>query len=390
MVFHNQADVNFWNKNFIILILSNLLLYIGVYMLFPVVHKWIVCEWNLSDTEASLVTLLFGVSMFLPGALNNYLVDTFKRKSVCTRSILLFALIGLAYPYATELWMIYLLRILQGSLFGIALMVTGSTLVIDVTPSTYRSKANWFFAFSGIIGMLLGVSSGLYLQSLISLTNIMYVSAVLSVFSLILVSMIEVCFRAPLDLPLFSFDRFILFRNLLPGVNMMTIPLILGTVVVYKSDYFFYLCIAVGFIVFWLLPRKLKVLIDGRIMITLGYAIISLALYIMCGLDVKGSDETFYISGFILGVGMCAAMTQFINVMLKLPLHCERGTGYHTYQLLWEIGVMTGISIGCYVCISYGCKPLSVSISLCGLGLIFYLLFTHCYFTKRINSRKSL
>lgn len=110
----------------------------------------------------------------------------------------------------------------------------------------------------------------------------------------------------------------------------------------------------------------------------------------MCGLDVKGSDETFYISGFILGVGMCAAMTQFINVMLKLPLHCERGTGYHTYQLLWEIGVMTGISIGCYVCISYGCKPLSVSISLCGLGLIFYLLFTHCYFTKRINSRKSL
>lgn len=40
--------------------------------------------------------------------------------------------------------------------------------------------------------------------------------------------MVEVCFRAPLDLPLLSLDRFLLFRTLIPGLNMMVVPFILG------------------------------------------------------------------------------------------------------------------------------------------------------------------
>lgn len=382
----NTLEHKFWNNNFVLLILSNILLYIGVYMLFPVLHTWITDRWGYPDVEASCISALFGVGMFVPGALNNYLIDRFKRKNVCTRSIMLFALLGILYPYIDQLWILCTLRILQGALFGIALMVTGSTLVIDVTPSSCRSKANWVFAFSGALGMLLGASAGWYFSSLFSLNTLIYVSAVLSGISLLLVSMIEVCFRAPLEPPLFSFDRFILFRNLPPGLNMMTIPFILGILMAYKHDSFFYLCIALGFIIFWLIPRTLKKKTEGPIMVITGNILIAVSLYVLSSCE---GMLCMYTSGIVVGIGIASAMCQYLMIMIRLPMHCERGTGYHTYQLMWESGIMLGVNLGFYTCLSHGCNPILLSAILCLAGVIYYVAFTHRYYQKRIKYRNS-
>ena len=36
-------------------------------------------------------------------------------------------------------------------------------------------------------------------------------------------------------------------------------------------------------------------------------------------------------------------------MMILLPLHCERGTGYHTYRLSWELAWACGIFLGVYL-----------------------------------------
>ena len=79
----------------------------------------------------------------------------------CTRSIMLLALVGILYPYVSSVEMVVLLRILQGALFGIVLMATGSTLAIDVTPSNNRNAANRVFTWSSIVGMLSGIIIGI-------------------------------------------------------------------------------------------------------------------------------------------------------------------------------------------------------------------------------------
>ena len=384
---YNTPEQTFWNKNFVLLILSNVLLYISVYMLFPVLQAWIVGKWGYSPVRVSFVSSLFCISLFLPGAVNNYLVDAFKRKNVCTRSILLFALLGLLYPYADQMWMIYTLRVLQGALFAIALMVTGSTLVIDVTPSSFRSKANWVFAFSGGIGMLLGVSGGLYFSSILSINYIMYMSAAFAAVALLLVSMIEICFRAPLEPPLLSFDRFILFRNIPPGINMMTVPFVLGTILAYKHDYFFYLCIALGFIIFWFIPRAIKKKADDVVRIVTGYIFMTISLYII---SVYQHHLTLCVAGIIMGLGVASAMCQYLKIMIKLPKHCERGTGYHTYQLMWETGIMMGVVLGFHVCKYYESDSLTLAAGICMAGLLCYLLFTRGYFQKRMDCKQQL
>lgn len=372
-----------WNRNFSLLIAANILLYIAVYMLFPLIHRWMIQAWSCSELQAAGVTAVFGIALFLPGAFNNYLVDTFSRKNVCTRSIMLLALVGILYPYVSSVEMVVLLRILQGALFGIVLMATGSTLAIDVTPSNNRNAANRVFTWSSIVGMLSGIIIGIEGGNYLSFDTSLYFSAFLCAVAIVLVSMVTVCFRAPLDLPLCSFDRFILFRTLLPGINMMTVPMVLGMLFIMISNAFFYLCIGSGFLIYLLVRQVFTRPMNGRIQIFIGQLFTGAGLMLLCNAD---TGEYLYGAGLLVGIGVGFSIGQFLRMMILLPLHCERGTGYHTYQLLWETGVMLGIWISQYVRQAGNNNPYQVALGICVIGFLLYQVYIHRYFTKHYQT----
>ena len=363
-----------WNRNFSLLIAANILLYIAVYMLFPLIHRWMIQAWSCSELQAAGVTAVFGIALFLPGAFNNYLVDTFSRKNVCTRSIMLLALVGILYPYVSSVEMVVLLRILQGALFGIVLMATGSTLAIDVTPSNNRNAANRVFTWSSIVGMLSGIIIGIEGGNYLSFDTLLYFSAFLCAVAIVLVSMVTVCFRAPLDLPLCSFDRFILFRTLLPGINMMAVPMVLGMLFIMISNTFFYLCIGSGFLIYLLVRQVFTRPMNGRIQIFIGQLFTGAGLMLLCNAD---TGEYLYGAGLLVGIGVGFSIGQFLRMMILLPLHCERGTGYHTYQLLWETGVMLGIWISQYVRQAGNNNPYQVALGICVIGFLLYQVYIH-------------
>lgn len=372
-----------WNRNFNLLLAANFFLYTAVYMLFPVLHRWMVGEGGYTNLQAGGTIAIFGASLYIFGPFNNYLVDTFKRKAVCTRSILLLALVGLIYPYFSGIGTIVALRILQGALFGVALMSMGSTLVIDVTPSHCRNRANLTFTWSGVLGMLCGIWGGYSLGNFLSFQYELYLFVILCIVPILLVSMVKVCFRAPLDLPLLSLDRFLLFRTLLPGLNMMVVPFILGVVFSTTFDSFFYICIMAGFVVFLLLDRLFRSQADGRFLNAVGLVLMGMALVM---LYLSDGRDSLWGAGFLLGLGMGLSLLQFLRMMIYLPLHCERGTGYHTYQLLWETGVMVGVLLGQYVANSMKRQYL-LALLVCMVGLLVYQGGIHGYFVRRMRNR---
>lgn len=373
-----------WNRNFNLLLTANFFLYTAVYMLFPVLHRWMVGEGGYTNLQAGGTIAIFGISLYIFGVFNNYLVDTFKRKAVCTRSILLLALVGLIYPYSPGIGTIVALRVLQGALFGVVLMSMGSTLVIDVTPTHCRNRANLTFTWSGVLGMLCGIWGGYSLGDFLSFQHELYLFAILCVIPILLVSMVEVCFRAPLDLPLMSFDRFLLFRTLLPGLNMMVVPFILGVVFSTIFDSFFYICAMAGFVVFLLLDRMFRSQADGRFLNAVGLVLMGVALLM---LYLSDGRDSLWGAGFLLGLGMGLSLLQFLRMMIYLPLHCERGTGYHTYQLLWESGVMLGVVLGKYVEDSMKRQYL-LALLVCMVGLLVYQGIIHHYFMQRMRNKQ--
>ena len=369
-----------WNKNFSLLIAANILLFIGVYMLFPLFFQWMVKEWGCTVSQASIQVALFAPAMFIPGAFNNYLVDTFSRKQVCIRSVIMLAAIGLISPYVSQQWMAVGLWMLQGVFFSLALMATGSTLVIDVTPSSKRNAANRVFTWTSILSTIFGLLIGLNGPSMLPIPKLLYLSSALCGCSAFLITMVQVCFRAPLDLPLCSFDRFILFRTLLPGLNMLCVPIVLGMVLSAMPDALFYLSIVGGFIVYLLLRQLSTISQNGKLQVFLGQVLTLAGLVVLLVVD---SGVHLHASGFLIGLGTGFSIGHFLQMMILLPMHCERGTSYQTFQLLWQLGFVAALAVAVSGSVfSTSREVYEGAILVCIAGLLFYQLYTCRYFKE--------
>ena len=369
-----------WNKNFSLLIAANILLFIGVYMLFPLFFQWMVKEWGCTVSQASIQVALFAPAMFIPGAFNNYLVDTFSRKQVCIRSVIMLAAIGLISPYVPQQWMAVGLWMLQGVFFSLALMATGSTLVIDVTPSSKRNAANRVFTWTSILSTIFGLLIGLNGPSMLPIPKLLYLSSALCGCSAFLITMVQVCFRAPLDLPLCSFDRFILFRTLLPGLNMLCVPIALGMVLSAMPDALFYLSIVGGFIVYLLLRQLSTISQNGKLQVFLGQVLTLAGLVVLLVVD---SGVHLHASGFLIGLGTGFSIGHFLQMMILLPMHCERGTSYQTFQLLWQLGFVAALAVAVSGSVfSTSREVYEGAILVCIAGLLFYQLYTCRYFKE--------
>lgn len=369
-----------WNKNFSLLIAANILLFIGVYMLFPLFFQWMVKEWGCTVSQASILVALFAPAMFIPGAFNNYLVDTFSRKQVCIRSVIMLAAIGLISPYVHQLWMAVGLWMLQGVFFSLALMAIGSTLVIDVTPSSKRNAANRVFTWTSILSTIFGLLIGLNGPSMLPIPKLLYLSSALCGCSAFLITMVQVCFRAPLDLPLCSFDRFILFRTLLPGLNMLCVPIVLGMVLSAMPDALFYLSIVGGFIVYLLLRQLSSISQNGKLQVFLGQVLALAGLVVLLVVD---SGVHLHASGFLIGLGTGFSIGHFLQMMILLPMHCERGTSYQTFQLLWQLGFVAALAVAVSGSVfSTSREVYEGAILVCIAGLLFYQLYTCRYFKE--------
>ena len=164
---------------------------------------------------------------------------------------------------------------------------------------------------------------------------------------------------------------------------MMVVPFILGVLFSSIFDTFFYICIIAGFIVFLLLDRVVRKQVNGRLLNGVGLVLMCVAVWLLGCSTEKGMLMG---AGFLTGLGMGFSLLQFLRMMIRLPLHCERGMGYHTYQLLWESGVMLGVFFGKYTENSSGQQFRAASLILLA-GLLIYQAVVHGYFMKRMKNR---
>ena len=80
-----------WTRDMVILVSFKLFsLYFALYHVARTSFV-MVQHWYCSYAEAGGAVAVFGLTMFLPGPCNSYIIDTFKRKSVCVITLALLA-----------------------------------------------------------------------------------------------------------------------------------------------------------------------------------------------------------------------------------------------------------------------------------------------------------
>lgn len=408
-----------WNSNYCSLLFANVLVYIATYALIPVFYTDLQAIWGLGTGYATLISVLFILSIGLFGLINNYLVDTYPRKSVFILSVIGMISCTFCYTQVSTLWLLILLRLLHGGFWGISLMVGGSTLAIDVSPGDKRNYANFYFAISGILGTFLGFAVGALSLGdvftsigLDATHNFWWVSIGAYAIAIFLVYNIQLHFRAPLNVPVCSLDRFLHFKSLLPGINMMVYPIVIGIFIgsylgletfcfetITHSDVvlsiqqklfaerytFFFLALGYSILLwtkrffFW------KTKVHLHLAISTLLSILSLS-----GLYYFSVGGLHYFCATLLGFSIGFSISHFLKMMILLPEHCERGTGFHTFILLKEMGIAIGILAYTYL-VEFSpsylrvLRPYHYSIGLLIGSLLVYLFFTQPYFLRRCH-----
>lgn len=379
-----------WTHDFIRIYISNLLLFTSLYMLLPVLPIYIVGKFSTSLSTAGLILSLFALPLFFVGPFYSYLIDTYKRKTVCLLSYLfVIAILGGYFIVGSLIWMA-VLRMMQGVLFGITTSMS-STLAIDITASARRSEGNVYFSWAARLGMVIGPMIGLLFFRYEGLEVVLYASILLGILGLILISLIRVAFRAPIGSSLCSLDRFFLPQGWLPSLNLVlvsfTFGMLLTTINMYTEStqmqdvaIRFFVLMAGGFILAMIANRTVFVHADLPAKVTSGLILMGASLLLVM---THAEQLAFIWAAVLMGLGLGLVASEFLLILIKLTEHCQRGTANTTYLLAWELGVALGVVTGCYLIdvVSF-ISVFQVSIVAIVLAMILYLVFTNPYFCK--------
>lgn len=304
--------------------MANLLLFMSVYMLFPLLPFALGERLGVSTGQAGCLFLVFAAAMFAVGPFHAHLGDEYKRKHVLLYSALVMPAAALGYIFADSYARLLLLAAVHGACFGLA-TTAGITVAIDITTSARRSAGNMVYAWAARLGMLAGIVVGVWGYKVYGFRMMVYLAAASGVLGTYFASRMYVAFRAPIGVPLCNLDRFLLPRAWVPALNMLLIAFVSGV----------------------LLP----LMVAGNY-----WALLSL-------------------------VALLFITVPFMKMFVKLSHHCQRGTANTTCHLAMEAGLLVGMAVGCRLMDE--AQIYRVASVAAVLSILFFVLLTSPYYKKK-------
>lgn len=380
--------VKLWTVHFMRICVANLLLFISLYVLFPVLSVEMADRLGVPVAQTGVIFLFFTLGMFLIGPFHAYLVDAYKRKSVCIFSFALMVAATVGYAFVTNITELILLSTVQGLAFGIA-TTAGITLAIDITNSTLRSAGNVSFSWVARLGMIQGIILGVWLYQSYSFQNLLSVSVITGAAGILVVSGVYVPFRAPIVTKLYSFDRFLLLRSWVPAINMILITFVPGLLIPLVHPFLndsvlgttgipvpFFAGVGVGYLVSLFLARLFFMKEK-----TLRLVIIGIGLE-MLAISLLNATTSVAVPSVLLGLGLGLILPEFLVIFVKLSHHCQRGTANTTHLLASEVGISLGIAATCYLDLDTD-KMLHVGQMVASVALVFFVIATYPYYIRK-------
>ena len=386
---NTPVHIRLWHHDFWRMAIANLLLTMAVYILVPTLPQWLLQTQSFTFQETGLSMGVFGVGLFTFGGFVSFLVQHYRRNTVCLVAVLamigLFGLIyyaGLESGFYAELSLMLLQRFALGACFGLAQMVLASTLIIDVSESYQRTEANYAASWFGRFALSLGPLTGLLLLRFAGFQTVLLAAGLLAAAALLLVFLVNFPFRAPQDdIPIVSLDRFFLPHGVPLFLNLQLVMLAVGLLFSLSLPEQFYAMMMVGFLMAILAQRFVFRDAELKSEVVTGLILMGAALLMML---TRTQQIVGYAAPAFVGFGVGIIGSRFLLFFIKLSRHCKRGTSQSTFMLGWESGIAWGLGLG-YALFEGEQTP--VLLTALGLVLTSLLLynFVHNWFVSNKN-----
>jgi MFS family permease len=173
-----------WTKDFILLTLSNLLLFFGFQMLLPTLPVY-VSNLGGDNSAIGLVIGIFTISAILIRPFSGAALDLISRKLILFIGLAIcFIAIG-AYYWATTIFLLLLLRIVHGAGWGTSTTTYG-TIASDIIPASRRGEGMGYFGLGSTLAMALGPMIGIWVMKSFGFGLLFLISLLSTLFSMAL------------------------------------------------------------------------------------------------------------------------------------------------------------------------------------------------------------
>ena len=384
---NTPVHIKLWHRDFWLMAISSLLLTMSLYILIPVMPRWMMEVHHFTPVETGRSMGVFGLGLYVMGMFCSWLVQRYRRNVVCMWSMValivnlaLLWYIDTLHKELAVFSVIMVHRFVLGATFGLAQMVLSSTLIIDTCESFQRTEANhsasWFARFA----LSLGPLAGLIVYALDGFSSVVLGAVGCVVCALLLVKIITFPFRTPEEgVKVVSLDRFFLTHGFVLFVNLLLVTTVVGLLLSMPFEPLFYALMMGGFLLALLAQRFVFRDAELKSEIITGLFLLVAALLILLVAPASPVSPVF------VGLSTGIIGSRFLLFFIKLSRHCQRGTSQSTYFLGWETGLAIGLALG------YGCfyqQPtllIDTALALSAVALLLYHFYTHQWFLRNKN-----
>lgn len=179
-----KSKQSLWSKNYVLLLLGNLLVYQGILMLipsFPVYMKQI----GGNDLQASLPFAVFSISALIVRAISGNAADIAGRRPLLLLGLAILIIFNSSFFFFSTIGVILVLRFCQGIGWGMTSTVF-ATIMSDIVPVNRRGEGTGYFALSIILATSLATIAGMEIMKHYNFTIILFVSTAFVIAGLLL------------------------------------------------------------------------------------------------------------------------------------------------------------------------------------------------------------
>ncbi|MCG8396451.1 MFS transporter [Bacillus atrophaeus] len=343
-----------WTKDFIMVVLVNLFVFVFFYTFLAVLPIYMIQELGGTESQGGLLISLFLLSAIITRPFSGAIIERFGKKKMAVIALAVFALSSFLYMPVHDFYLLLALRFFQGIWFSILTTVTGA-IAADIIPMKRRGEGLGYFAMSMNLAMAIGPFLGLSLVKVISFPVFFTIFAVFISLGFFVTLLIKVPKGTETGTTVFRFSFSDMFEKgaLKIAIVGLFISFCYSSVTSFLSVYaksidllnisgYFFVCFAVTMMLARPFTGKLFDRVGPGIVIYPSILIFSVGL---CLLSFTNSGWMLLLSGAVIGLGYGSIVPCMQTLAIQnSPAH-RSGFATATFFTFFD----TGIAAGSYV-----------------------------------------
>jgi predicted MFS family arabinose efflux permease len=384
-----------WNKKFILLFITNLLMMATFYAAVPIIPVY--CQENgITGSKIGIILTAMSVTTVLFRPFAGYILDNFNRYRAYLLFLALFSLSFLGFALISVFELLVIVRLYMGVVYSVCGSAT-MTLAGDVLPKKKVGPGINRFALTNSLGMAVGPFIGIQVQNIMSSKASFITLFVLTLVALFCVSGCKIEYPSIKRKKFKLSDAF--YKPAVPFMlNMIFLMIPFGAVIAYSSILaqekgissvtpYFYICLVAGILLSKFSTQKM---IDaGK---HTSFVVISLVVLIgtMISYYFMETAIHFLLAGFLFGLGYGILQPLFQSFVTGTAPAPKRGAANATYLLSYDIGIGIGsLIMGVFqenIGITTGMAVTAVAYV---VGGIIYVVYVDNYYSKLVLRLKT-